>query len=55
MRDVCLGAYEHQDMPFEWLVDELNPRRDLSRTPLFQVKLMLENLPDSLIKVRDYD
>ncbi|MEO5873615.1 MAG: condensation domain-containing protein, partial [Streptosporangiaceae bacterium] len=45
-RDVCLGAYDHQDVPFEKIVEEVNPERDaMSHAPLVRHQLGLHNEP----------
>ncbi len=51
VRRVALAAYAHQEVPFERLLEELAPRRDLSRTPLFQVFFNMLNLPSSSIEL----
>ncbi|MEM7351601.1 MAG: amino acid adenylation domain-containing protein, partial [Acidobacteriota bacterium] len=52
-RQVTLDAYSHQEIPFERLIEELQPERDLSRPAFFQVMLVLQNLPQASVDLEE--
>jgi amino acid adenylation domain-containing protein len=54
VKNVTIGAYRHQEYPFDELVNELHLQRDMSRNPLFDVMLVLENKPNIGIENGQY-
>lgn len=53
VRQMALDAYAHQDVPFDQLVETLQPQRHLSHSPLFQVMFVLQNSPVSKLELGD--
>ncbi|TSC19082.1 non-ribosomal peptide synthetase, partial [Corallococcus sp. Z5C101001] len=51
VRGTTLAAYEHQHLPFEKLVEAVQPTRDLSRSPLFQAMFVLQNMPTEALRL----
>ena len=50
-----MGAYDHQDVPFETLVEQLQPPRSLAYAPVFQAMLVLQNAPASEVRIPDLE
>jgi len=53
VRKTTIEAFAHQDVPFEMLVDEIQPDRDMSHTPLFQVMFVMQNAPVERLELPD--
>lgn len=51
VKETTLGAFAHQDIPFEKLVKELRPERNLAEQPMFQVAMVLQNFPKEQLKL----
>ncbi len=55
VKKVALDAYEHQEFPFETLVETLNPARSMSHSPIYQVMFMHQNVPEQALKLTGLD
>ena len=51
VRETTLGAFDHQELPFEKLVEVVNPAREMSYSPLFQVMFVLQNMPGAAVQL----
>lgn len=54
-KETALGAYAHQDLPFEKLVEELHPERDLGRNPIFQVMFQFQSSASRVLDLKDLE
>ncbi|HEU4509188.1 MAG TPA: amino acid adenylation domain-containing protein [Pyrinomonadaceae bacterium] len=52
VKQMTLAAYQHQDVPFEQIIEMLQPQRSLNRTPLYQIEFTLQNAPVEPLEVR---
>ena len=55
IKEMCLKAYENQEYPFEELVETVNVQREMSRNPLFDVMLVLQNNEEAKIELKDVE
>ncbi len=53
VRETCLDGYTHQELPFDKIVEAVNPERDFSRNPLFQVMFNMNEVGDRSLKLKD--